>query len=578
MNGEFSTEDKVKRAYPGSRIRLRINVPPGKEGEFQYRWSSNITDAGGKIEADGPEAVIHIPKEIELGEYTWNVEIRSGEGESERIVSTFDGSVYVEQPITSITDAANRIADRLGSPSFVTLEPSQPPEPTPVIALFVIIRNRTKAISFRNYNDFMTRIMCNKSETEKEGELKEEYKRLLEGGHYGPHAYELLKKATECFLMQECGVVYDDILRYTSADEQRQRIRWFKGKTDKEIEDEIEKKREEYLDALSDEFQGFPYFKRIRSQLRGIPLKDHRDFPRECYGILKTRISEPCLLELIWSYWHEEGMLVQTLNAISLRFQNRRASLKDPLANLDIDPLRPLNNILWGYIQDEQHRLTIVRRAYEYDHHYGITLYGKAVPKIRSVDSRSRFIEAFHNLLYLCSVYYREASDTTVRPDGFPLLNALKEVHLLLAEGAHNQYGDLPWTARVEMLMQEWIMARPEMRDFLGGRIMVPYPEPWMAQVDTMNRLQGWTDTTVRHFRDLGVFGEQILLSVRYADWSNVNNESDARLWAEYWRQEIQGYIHAYRAVTGVDLTAEPVDSTMPSVHLKRRLTAVASK
>ena len=93
-----------------------------------------------------------------------------------------------------------------------------------------------------------------------------------------------------------------------------------------------------------------------------------------------------------------------------------------------------------------------------------------------------------------------------------------------------------------------------------------------------MNRLQGWTDTTVRHFRDLGVFGEQILLSVRYADWSNVNNESDARLWAEYWRQEIQGYIHAYRAVTGVDLTAEPVDSTMPSVHLKRRLTAVASK
>ena len=30
----------------------------------------------------------------------------------------------------------------------------------------------------------------------------------------------------------------------------------------------------------------------------------------------------PCLLELIWSYWHEEAMLVQTTNAIALRFQN----------------------------------------------------------------------------------------------------------------------------------------------------------------------------------------------------------------------------------------------------------------
>ena len=96
--------------------------------------------------------------------------------------------------------------------------------------------------------------------------------------------------------------------------------------------------------------------------------------------------------------------------------------------------------------------------------------------------------------------------------DGFALLNALKEVHLLLAEGAHNQFGDLPWTARGEMLIQQWLLSRPEMRDFLQGRRMVPYKEPWMAQVDTMKSLQGWTDVTVTHFRDLGVYGEQILL------------------------------------------------------------------
>ena len=36
---------------------------------------------------------------------------------------------------------------------------------------------------------------------------------------------------------------------------------------------------------------------------------------------------------------------------------------------------------------------------------------------------------------------------------------------------------------------------------------------------------------------------------------------------------EIQGYLHAYRAVTGVDLTnPDTVDHTMPAVHLQKRL------
>ena len=216
-----------------------------------------------------------------------------------------------------------------------------------------------------------------------------------------------------------------------------------------------------------------------------------------------------------------------------------------------------------------------MRRAYEYDHHYGLTLYGKAVPRLRPADSRSKFLEAFHNLLYLASVFFKEDNDTTVIADGFPLLNALKEVHLMLAQGAHNQFGDLPWTARVEMLMQQWMLARPEMREFLQSRAMVPYPEPWMPQVDTMKTLQGWTDVTVTHFRDLGVYGEQILLSIRYGDWIDVNDEDSAKNWARYWRPEIQGYIHAYRAVTGIDLTnPDTVDATMPAVHLQNRLAA----
>src|SRR4030095_4710698 len=114
------------------------------------------------------------------------------------------------------------------------------------------------------------------------------------------------------------------------------------------------------------------------------------------------------------------------------------------------------------------------------------------------------------NLLYRTAVFYRADADTTVIADGFPLLNSLREVHLLLAEGAHNQFGELPWTSRVEMLIEQWLLARPEMADFLRGRHMVPYEEPWMGAVDTMKRLQGWTDVSVTQFRNLAVFGERI--------------------------------------------------------------------
>jgi hypothetical protein len=235
--------------------------------------------------------------------------------------------------------------------------------------------------------------------------------------------------------------------------------------------------------------------------------------------------------------------------------------------------------LLWGYLQDEQHRLSVRRRAYEYDHHYGLRLYGKAVPTIQSADSRSKFLEAFHTLLYLCSGFFKEEDDTTVIADGFPVLNALKDVHLLLTEGAHNQFGDLPSTARQEMLLQQWLLARPEFREFLPTRVMVAHPEPWMGRVDAMKTLQGWTDVSVLHFRNLAVFGEQILLSIRFGAWSDVNDPAQAANWARFWRAEIQGYIHAYRAVTGVDLTADIAETmsaadrfALPSVHLRKRL------
>ncbi len=461
-------------------------------------------------------------------------------------------------------------------------------KPTDDQGLWVAIRNRTQAIGFNQYKSFIDRVLCqnkldadfldtgNPSKKMLGEDLQHEKDRTQPLRNLqGVHAYDLLRTATEVFLILECGV----------------RIRGRKDPDGEEIEDDVpglEAQRfsrdfdfkkvadrnviTEALETyLGTDPRALPYLKQIVNNLDFVKQDASSAF---CDGVPRLNLERTCLLELIWSYWHEEGMLVQTLNTISLRFQNKRArNDRDPLAHLELDPLRPLSNLLWGYIQDEQHRLTVPRRAYEYEHHYGLSLLGKAVPKLRPADRRSKFLEAFHTLLHRAWTFFQEDADTTVVADGFPLLNGLKEVHMLLAEGAHNQFRDLPWTARVEMLIQQWLLARTEIRDFLRGRYMVPYREGWMAQVDALKKLKGWTDTSVSHFRDLGAYGEQILLSIRYGNWIDVNIEDHAKNWARYWKPEIQSYIHAYRAATGVDLSnADTLDFNLPAIHLRDRL------
>jgi hypothetical protein len=447
-------------------------------------------------------------------------------------------------------------------------------------ALNAVIQARTSAMRFANYEKFIERVFCSNEGVEGDTASRLRHSGALEKTRVNSfsnlYSYELLKVATEAFLTLRCT---DIIRKKPNSDDfeipgglpgYQETVLNRSGNTEIEIRDA--------LVAYLGPNRTLPYIDSIagalveEAQATRTPLCDVSPFAR----------FNPCWIELLWSYWHEEGMLVQTINTISLRFQNKRSRPhggRDPLAHLELEPLRPLNNLLWGYIQDEQNRLTIGRRAYEYQHEYGLTLYGKAVPALNPADVRSKFIEAFHNLLHTASIFFRDQSNKFVVPDAFPLLNALKEVHLLLAEGAHNQFGDLPWTARVEMLIQKWLLSRPEMLRFLGGRFMVPYPEDWMGIVDQMKTLQGWTDTSVRYFRDLAVYGEQLLLSIRWGDWSNVDSSATAENWANIWRDSAYGYIHAYRAVTGVDLSVSTnavrlsAESYMqPSALLRNRL------
>jgi len=278
-------------------------------------------------------------------------------------------------------------------------------------------------------------------------------------------------------------------------------------------------------------------------------------------------------VELIWAYWMDECGLAQTMNLILARFQNRRVGGgRDVLSRFNANPLLPIANLLWGFAEAEDGRLTVRRRAAEYRNMYGLPMQGKAVPPASAwIDDRSQFLSAFHNLLNATYRFYKERDDKTVDADAFPLLSSLQELHLVLAYGAHNQFPALALRTRREFLVMQWILAQPELREFLGGPTMVPQEEQWMDRVDTMKELQGWSPTSVTHFLDLALCGEQILLTVRHGRWNeSTRTRDDAANWAITWRNEIQRYVHAYRAVTGVDLQTG-VDATPPSVLLARR-------
>lgn len=571
--------------HGGERRTTAVNE--GEAGSFKFKWAAQQAHVDSTERND--EIIARALPLVHHATVTASVELR-GEGS--------------EQPSTITSEPYLLPPSEVQSPALPVRLTRAANAPTRDLILWTAIRYSTARISYANYSRFLDYVLCGDDEQQPSDRLgtdalftvgAEEFERqraLREqfrgrdgrsSGRFlaGTEAYRKLAEATDCFLRTHCGVlpppedfaaIESDLLSRIGTD-------LFSASGAHSL-------KQAWASYAVHRHRGFllPYFEIVRERLRdmGVPQR-HRDDAGNCGGLIQERLEHPCFIELIWSYWQEEGMLVQTFNAVTNRFQNRRSGRgeRDPLVNLEIDPLRPLNNLLWGYVQEDYRHLTVPRRAREYEHQYGLGLEGKAVGHLRVADRRSKFLEAFHNFLHRCLRFYQQDDDTTVIADGFPILNAIKEVHYLLAQAAHNQFGDMPSAARQEMLIQQWLLARPEMREFLGARNMVPYPEPWMDRVDNMKALQGWTDASVVHFNDLATFGEQIVLGLRYGAWSLQHDPAAAANFARVWRAEIQSYQCAYRAVTGIDVGAEPTShhgtverDLPPSFHLKRRLAA----
>jgi hypothetical protein len=495
-----------------------------------------------------------------------SLEVRIAKGTILPLSSDPSISIPVEMPGTA--------------PAMVVRKDSIATNYTQVIAFQQLVDDSCNRLSFDNYAKYMDFLLCGGEDPDAKVDVMPRAKAVAKRLHLpfnDTNAYRILKMATEAFVLVMSESKPENANELNSKIQQRANSigaihglisnpgTAFKNanttkRTDESVNDKV---IIPYLDAIF-----------ARLDIQGIKKQhflgfdeDSDTFKKEgldstrCLGVLADKLTRPVMIELIWSYWHEQGMLAQTMFAIRNRFQNiSHHPATDPLAGLEIGFLRTLNNSIWGYIQDEQHRLTPARRSYEYEHHYGLSLRGRAVPSIMPADRRSKFIEAFHNLLYVCTQYYKQDDDTNRKADAFPVLNALKEVHFLLSEGAHNQFNDLPTTSRIEMLMEQWLLARPEFKNFLPARESVAYNEPWMASVDAMKTLQGWNTTSVMYFNDLARFGESLLLTVRYWLWGSIHDVSEAANWAKCNRNHVQGYVHALRIVTGLDLATEPTD------------------
>jgi hypothetical protein len=426
--------------------------------------------------------------------------------------------------------------------------------PTTDQALWVSIRNSTNNLGFDFFERFVERIWHDGDPARHalDGHRQDLRRVVRRTALPFPHVerYRLLKASAELFLMINVRTDPGDFRRVDLTEES--------ARLNRDLEPgDLEQQFRRYLVDTPTGGGGnidvLPYLDLVRRALGDVPVIGGGRYDDEAslaFGILAEKLTRPVFLELIHSYWLERSGLMKTINAITWRFQNRANPYpgRDPLAGVDIDPLRPLNNVLWGWLRDADHRLTEAQRRDEYKHHYGLP---PGPSDRRLADSRTRFMGAFHSLLAECLRFYEDDDLTVKIANGFDVLNGLKETHLLLTQGAHNQYGDLPWTARQEFLMAQWILSRPEVRDFLPYQVMVDTPETWMRSVDAMNRLQGWSDVSVLHYRDLAEFAEQLLLGIRFGAWTSVNDPDQAANWARYFRREVQQYCHAFEAVTG---------------------------
>ena len=258
-----------------------------------------------------------------------------------------DGPVIYMKAGGNITDNEQTVSGHLTTTTTMTRTATSFTEDT---AFWTGIRNSTEALSFNNYLSFMDWIFCGGKlpppgfETDRYDVKQSKYYNDLKNKRFLPFtdsdAYRVVKAATEAFVMVNCGI-HQQFSPFDPNTNRPNRDDAYLDRRDLPIPDEeLSTAFDKYLVPVNGD-KTLPYLAVIRRKLPDIPIKttlfedavprtrgDENKILDNCFGLLQDKLTNPCLLELIWSYWHEEGMLVQTMNAITRRFPERTYALR----------------------------------------------------------------------------------------------------------------------------------------------------------------------------------------------------------------------------------------------------------
>ncbi len=218
---------------------------------------------------------------------------------------------------------------------------------TPDLPLWVVIRNSTESLSFKNYQRYIDIVLCD-APADKSGRWRPDENdvlapRRIPGSQEAPlpavHRRRRvpaaqgrnrsvpdgqLRRRPHQLSPVRSRTISTILISRTGVDRSRA---WIASK----------RLWKSYLERVNGTqlTSRCPTWRSSRSKFPDARIKNRifAAIPGRCrhrravlWASCGQKLTEPCLLELIWSYWHEEGMLVQTMNAISLRFQNRRGA------------------------------------------------------------------------------------------------------------------------------------------------------------------------------------------------------------------------------------------------------------
>ena len=330
---------------------VQLIAEPPETGTFDAEWEvvgpvqlsrsdtlisqlGTTTIDGGRIEVTDEELLIRATLDTSpLNVGSWRVRIRL----IEVVDDSVEGVSHTGEDTPSVFEGESEPIDVLPRPfadgdSVGVQLRRTAVAPTKDQALWVAIRNSTNAIGFDNYSRFLEVVLCGESpelanSRLRSGDTRNKLRKVQRRQALpftNVERYRLLKAATEVFLMIHSGVDLDDFSGVNLSEESRRLNRTVQP-------GDLEAEIREYLVAVAtgrgDLLKVLPYLGLIRLQLRDVAIVGIDDGDGEaaqvCHGIIAERLTNPCFLELLWSYWHDESGLVQTLAAITWRFQNR---------------------------------------------------------------------------------------------------------------------------------------------------------------------------------------------------------------------------------------------------------------